>query len=270
MEQKVNEQNLIVQSVKDFLTPKMLKFSLLPIIVTIVLMYILFFVLAGIGAEQIAQVHIEAEQTTMQNGVPHTESLDAYLEGTDFMQFLMSYAATAWIATFLIYAIGGFLTLYASIFIAILVIGFLTPYVLKELQQRHYQDVELKGYSNFVTALLSTLKWASVMLLLFILLIPFYFIPLLNIIAFNLPLYYFFHKMLNYDISTNMNTKDEALEIAFKNKNRLRVKTLLLYLISLVPFVVFFTTVFFVIYLGHTYFIETRKLRGIDALPDYN
>jgi hypothetical protein len=170
----------------------------------------------------------------------------------------------------LIYAIGGFLTLYASIFIAIIVIGFLTPYVLKELQYRHYQDVELIGYSNILTALLSALKWTGVMILLFIALIPFYFIPVLNILAFNFPLYYFFHKMLNYDISTNMNTKDEALEIRYKNKTMLRIKTLLLYLLSLIPFVIFFTTVFFVIYLGHTYFLETRKLRNKDAIPNNN
>jgi hypothetical protein len=231
-------------------------------------MYILFFVLAGVGADQIGEMHVQAEQTTMQNGVEHTESLDAQLEGSAIVEFLMSYAATAWIATFLVYAIGGFLTLYASIFIAIIVIGFLTPYVLKELQKRHYSDVELIGYSNIITALLQTLKWAGIMLLLFFALIPFYFIPLVNIIAFNLPLYYFFHKMLNYDISTNMTTKEEALEIRYKNKTMLRVKTLLLYFLSLIPFVVFFTTVFFVIYLGHTYFIELRKLRGkTDALP---
>jgi hypothetical protein len=215
-------------------------------------------------------MHIEAEQTTMQNGVEHTDSIEAYLEGTALVQFLMSFAATAWIATFLIYAVGAFLALYASIFIAIIVIGFITPYVLKELQKRHYQDVELIGYSNIVTALLSTLKWAAIMILLFIALIPLYFIPLVNIIALNLPLYYFFHKMLNYDIATTMNTKEEALEIRYKNKTMLRIKTLLLYLLSLVPFVVFFTTVFFVIYLGHTYFLETRKLRNRDALPNSN
>ncbi|MCW8837215.1 MAG: EI24 domain-containing protein, partial [Thiovulaceae bacterium] len=231
----MNEQNLIIQSIKDFLTPKMLKYSLLPIIITIVLMYILFFVFAGLGAEHMSQMHIEAQQTTIQNGIEHTDNFEAYLEGTAIMQFLMSFAATAWIATFLIYAIGGFLTLYASIFIAILVIGFLTPYVLNELQKRHYQDVEMIGYSNIATALLSTLKWTGIMLLLFIVLIPFYFIPIINLIAFNLPLYYFFHKMLNYDISTSLNTKNEALEIAFKNKNKLRIKTLLLYLLSLIP-----------------------------------
>ena len=264
----MNEQSLITKSIKDFLTPKMLKFSLLPIVVTVVLMYILFFVLAGIGAEHLGQMHIEAQQSTIQNGVEHTDSLEAYLEGSAIIQFLMSYAATAWIATFLIYTIGSFLTLYASIFVAVIVIGFLTPYVLKEIQKRHYQDVDLIGYSNVATSLLSSLKWTAVMLVLFIVLIPFYFIPVLNLIAFNFPLYYFFHKMLNYDISTSINTKDEALEIAYKNKTALRIKTLMLYLLSLIPFVIFFTTVFFVIYLGHTYFLETKKLRGTNALPD--
>jgi uncharacterized protein involved in cysteine biosynthesis len=263
----MSEQQLLMQSFKDLFTPKMLKYSLLPIIVTLVLMYLLFFIVAGIGADQIGQVHIEAQQSSMVDGIEQTDSLDAYLEGSAIIQFLMSYTATAWIATFLIYAIGGFLTLYASIFIAILVIGFLTPYVLKELQKRHYEDVELIGYSNIATALLSTLKWAAVMLLLFFLFIPLYFIPLVNIVAFNFPLYYFFHKMLNYDISTNMNTKEEALEIRYKNKTMLRLKTFLLYLLSLIPFVIFFTTVFFVIYLGHSYFLQTRKLRNLDALP---
>ncbi|WP_373072851.1 EI24 domain-containing protein [Sulfurimonas sp.] len=266
----MNEQNLIIQSIKDFLTPKMIKYSLAPIVVTLIIMYVMFFILAGIGADHISQMHIQAQQSTIQNGVTHTQSIDTYLEDTALIQFLMSYAATAWIATFLIYALGAFLALYASIFIAIIVIGFVTPYVLKELQKRHYQDVELIGYSNIFTALLSTLKWIGIMLLLFILLIPFYFIPFINIIAFNFPLYYFFHKMLNYDISTNMTTKDEALEIRYKNKTMLRIKTLLLYLISLVPFVIFFTTVFFVIYLGHTYFLETRKLRVKDAIPSSN
>jgi len=92
-------------------------------------------------------------------------------------------------------------------------------------------------------------------------LIPFYFIPILNIIAFNLPLYYFFHKMLVYDISSNMTTREENEKIKYFNKNSLRAKTLFLYLISLIPFTIFFTAVFYVIYLGNTYFIEVRKLR---------
>ena len=258
----MNEQNLLILSIKDFLTPKMLKYSILPFIVTIVLMYIIFFIIAGVGLDQLGTMDIQTTQTTIQIGIPHTDSFSAKLEGSSIIQFLMSYTITSWIASFLVYAIGGFFVLYASIFIAVLVIGFLTPLVLKELQRRHYKDVEMIGYSNIVAAILSMIKWAFIMLLLFFLLIPLYFIPLVNIVAFNFPLYYFFHKMLIYDISSNICSDEEDKQIRFFNKNMLRIKTLLLYLISLIPFAIFFGAIFYVIYLGNTYFIEVRKLRN--------
>lgn len=263
------EIRVLQQSLKDFFTPKMLKYSLLPFILTLVFMYLLFFIVAGAGLDQLqSSMSVESSQTTIQDGVPHTQSYSAEFEGNEIVQFLMSYALTSWIVSFLVYTVGGFFVLYLSVFVAILVIGFLTPYVLKELQQRHYQDIELIGYANILSALLTTLKYFFIMLLLFFLFIPLYLVPLVNIIALNLPLYYFFHKMLTYDISTNMTTKEEALEIAFKNGNTLRLKTLFLYLLSMIPFVVFFTSVFFVIYLGHTYFRETRKLRSGNAFSD--
>lgn len=257
----MSEKNLILLSIKDFFTKQMLKYSLAPFIITIILMYIVFFIIAGIGVESLGEMQIQTSETTIQNGVPHTESVTTMIEGTAIIQFLMSYAITSWIATFLIYAVGSFLVLYASIFIAIIVIGFLTPFVLKELQQRHYKDIEMIGYSNIISGLFSVVKWAAIMLLLFILLIPFYFIPLLNIIAFNLPLYYFFHKMLTFDISSNICTKEEDRKIHFFSANKIRLKTLTLYLISLIPFAIFFGAIFYVIYLGHTYFLEVRKLR---------
>ncbi len=251
-------------SFRDFFTKKMLKYSIAPFILTIILMYILFFTVAGIGVEHLSemgQVHIQTSDTTIQNGVPHTESFSTILEGNAIIQFLMSYAITSWIATFLIYAIGSFFILYASIFMAIIVIGFLTPFVLKELQRRHYKNVEMIGYSNPIFSILLLLRWAIIMLFLFILLIPFYFIPLVNIIAFNLPLYYFFHKMITFDISSNISTKEEYKKIKYFHSGKIRLRTLALYLISLVPFAIFFGAIFYVIYLGHTYFIEIKKIR---------
>ena len=257
----MHEKNLLLLSIKDFLTPKMLKYSIFPFVITLVLMYIIFFTVAGAGLDQLGSMDVQTSQTTLQNGIPHTESFSAKLQGSAIIQFLMSYTITSWIASFLVYAIGGFFVLYASVFIAVIVIGFLTPLVIKELQARRYKDVELIGYSNVLASVLSMLKWAFVMLLLFFLLIPLYFIPLVNIIAFNLPIYYFFHKMLLYDVSSNICTKDEAKQINYMNKNNLRIKTLLLYMISLIPFAIFFGAVFYVIYLGNTYLLEVRKLR---------
>lgn len=258
----MNEENRVLAlSIKDLLTKKMLKYSILPFVATLLVLYVLFFVVAGMGLDSLGTMHIQSSETTYVDGVPNKESFEAKLEGTAIINFLMSSALTSWIATFLVYTIGSFITLYFSIFVALIVIGFMTPYILKEIQQRHYSDVAIEGHSNLFEGILLTLKWAVIMLLLFIVLFPLYFIPIVNIVAFNLPLYYFFHKMLIYDISSTIATKEEAMKISFFHASTLRLKTFGLYLLSLIPFVVFFATVFYVIYLGHSYFQELRKLR---------
>jgi hypothetical protein len=255
------EVDTLSLSIKDLFTSKMLKYSLMPFVLSMIIMYIIFFIGAGYGLEQLGTMNVETTQTTVVNGVEHTDSFAATLEGTALIQFLMSNAITSWIATFLVYTVGSMLTLYFSIFIAVIIVGFLTPYILKEIQQRHYKDIEMIGYSNIAESLIYIVKWVFVMIIMFIVFVPLYFIPLVNIIAFNLPLYYFFHKMMTYDVSSNICTKDEAMKIKFFNANSLRIKTLALYIISMIPFVVFFASVFYIIYLGHIYFIETKKLR---------
>jgi len=257
-----NETSILSLSIKDLFTKKMITYSIMPFIISMIVLYILFFIVAGMGIDQITTMDVQTTQTTIQNGIPHTESFQATLAGTAIMKFLMSSALTSWIATFFIYTIGGFLTLYASIFVALLVIGFLTHNILREIHFRHYQDVEMIGYSNAFESLFLTLKWVLIMIVLFFLFIPLYFIPIVNVIAFNFPLYYFFHKMIIYDISSNICTKEEDMKIRFFYGSTLRLKTLGLYLISLIPFVIFFASVFYVIYLGHSYFIEVRKMRA--------
>lgn len=257
-----SETNLLALSIKDFFSARMFKYSLMPFIITMIILYIIFFSIAGIGLDQLGSMDLHSTQTTIQNGIPHTQTIDAQLQGNAIIKFLMGYAITSWVVSFLVYAIGGFLILYLSIFIALLVLGFLTPYVLKEIQFKHYQDVEMIGHSNMIAGIFLMLKWAFTMLLLFLVFIPLYFIPLLNIVALNFPLYYFFHKMMTYDISSNIATADEDKKIKFFNANKLRLKTLGLYLVSLIPFTIFFGAIFYVIYLGHTYFIEVRKIRS--------
>ncbi|ABB44023.1 membrane protein, putative [Sulfurimonas denitrificans DSM 1251] len=257
----MSEKEILLRSIKDFLTPKMLKYSILPFIISLVVLYIVFFVIAGIGVEHLSTLNVESSQTTIVDGVPHTENFNATLSDSSMLKFLMHYAISSWLAAFFIYALGAFLAIYFSIFLAVIIIGFLTPSILRELQKSSYSDISMIGYSNLPSALFLALKSALIMILLFILLIPFYFIPFLNIIALNLPMYYFFHKMLLFDVSSSICTKEEAKNIAYFKANNLRLKTALLYLISLVPFAIFFVAIFFVIYLGHTYFLATRELR---------
>lgn len=258
----MQKENILFLSLRDFFSKKMLKFSFLPLVITLIIMYMLFFFFAGMSLGDFSTLSISSSTTTMQDGIEHTETFNTILQDSAIIQFLMSYSFTSWIGSFFVYSIGAFLTLYLSIFIAIIVVGFLTPNILKELHKRHYNDLNLNGHSNIVESMLLLIKWAATMMMLFFLLIPLYFIPLLNIVALHLPLYYFFHKMLNYDITSNICLREEAKEIRFKNKWELRLKTLGMYLLSLIPFSVFFTTVFYVIYLGNTYFFHLKRLQN--------
>ena len=259
----MNETNLLVRSLKDFLTPKMLKFSLLPFIITAIFIYVIFFILIGIGVDQMQVYDVTSSTTYMQDGIPHTETITSKLGLDGFIKFLTTYAITSWVATFFVYFIGFFIATFASVFVAVIIIGFLTPAIMKELQARHYLHVEMIGYSNIVAALINMLKWSMIMLLLFILLVPLYFIPFVNILAFNLPLYYFFHKMITYDVASTLCSSEEASQIKYFAKNSIRAKTLFLYLISLIPFAIFFGAIFYVIYIGNTYFEEVKKVRGL-------
>jgi len=259
-----SENSTLALALKDLFTAKMIKYSLLPFVFSMLILYALFFVVAGIGLESLGSMQVNTTETSIVNGVQNTDTFQATLEGTALVKWLMGSAVTSWIATFLVYTIGSFLTLYFSIFVALIVVGFLTPTILRELQRRHYSDVELIGHSNIAEALFLTVKWALIMFIMFILFIPLYFIPIVNIVAFNLPLYYFFHKMMTYDVGSTICTKEENMKIKFFHSTTLRLKTLGLYLLSLIPFVVFFASVFYIIYLGHSYFLETRKMRSED------
>jgi len=256
------EKNILSTSIRDLFSVKMIKYSLLPFIMSMLVLYTLFFTVAGIGLSSLGSMDVQSSSTTIENGVPNTDSFTATLEGTALIKFLMSSAITSWIATFLVYTIGTMLTLYFSIFLALIIVGFLTPTILKEVQKRHYSDVTMIGYSNLIESIFLLVKWTLVMLVLFVVFIPLYFIPILGILAFNFPLYYFFHKVLTYDVASNICTKEEAMKIKFFNANALRLKTLGLYILSLIPFVIFFASVFYIIYLGHSFFLETKKLRA--------
>lgn len=263
-----SEFEIFKQSIKDFLTKEMFKLATLPFIFTLVLMFILFFAFYGTLIQHIGVLDIQSTQTTIQNGVPHTENISAKLDGSTVLDFLARHIITSWMASFLLFFVGMIFTLYISVFVAILAIGFLTPIILKKIHNKHYNDVKMIGYSNIFEAVFMLLKSLFLMILFFVVLIPLYFIPFINIIAFNLPLYYFFHKMMLYDISSNISTEKEFKQISFFSAKSLRLKTLTLYLISLIPFAIFFGAVFFVIYLGHGYFMEVREIRAIKSVED--
>ena len=248
---------------KDFFSIKMLKFSVIPFFVALILVYSFVFYFAHLTIRDLrhASFHVHQSQTTIIDGLETIDTSNADFQSSSILSFLMSHALTSWIITFLIYTMGSMLALILTIFISLISITFLTPFILKNIHEQHYADIEMKGYDNIFWSFIKIFRWFVIMVTMFLLFIPFYFVPILNVIMFNLPMYYFFHKILTYDVASNISTKNEYKKIMFFAGTEIRIKTFLLYLVSLIPFAVLFTGVYYIIFMGHTYFRETKELR---------
>ena len=248
-------KNLWSISVQDFFTKKMLTYAFAPFLFTLIVLYALFFSAAdaGINSMQESFLEVESTQTTQENGIEHTETTNVvYSGGSSILQFLMEYSITSWLVSFFVFTVGGMFMFIIAIFTAILVIGFLTPAIMRELQARHYPDIELEGHGNAVITLFHSLRYVAIMFILLIVLIPFYFIPLVNIVAINLPFYYLFHKFYMLDVGTTALTKEQYKQMMYFKGNKVRTTTVILYAISMIPFAALITPVFNVIVLSHT------------------
>ncbi len=261
----MNELEIILKSAKDFFTSKMLKISLIPLGISMILLYILFFSAADFGIsalQDIAQSSQNGEEVIIDDNAPFY-----FVWATYLIVFLFKYSFTSWIAGFLFYTVGTLLVLKISVIFTIIIIGFLTPIILGILHKRHYSHLTLHGHGNLLSPLWILLKSMLVMIILFILLIPVYFVPILNFFAFSLPFYYFFHKLLNYDVASTLLSDEEFKKIRKTEANNFRFRTLFLYIVSLIPFITLFTAVYYIIYLGHAYFIKLEEMSKFD-IPD--
>lgn len=260
----MNEIELFKKSLKDFFTPQMLKLALIPLVITFLVMFVIFMGLADYGLDNLDQVIVQT-----QNGEEFPIDPNApfyYVWAVSILTFLLQYSITAWLAGFLLYTVGTYFIMIFSIFTTLIIIGFLTPNIVNVLQKRNYPNIHLHGDDSVFSPIYIAIKSLFIMIILFIVLIPLYFIPIINILAFNLPIYYFFHKMLNFDVSSTMLNNKEFKEIYSRKKGRVRFRTLILYFISMVPFITLFSSVFYIIYLSNGYFEELKMLNKTKRL----
>lgn len=259
----MNEIEILKRSFEDFFTSSILKLAIIPLVVTLLMLYIIFFGAVGFGFES-----LQSLANSAQNGgeVVIDEAAPFYVAWlTYILIFVFKYSFVSTFAITLIYLIGAIFVFHLGIILALLIIGFLTPYVVKILHKKHYSYLELKPFGTITNAITNALKAIFVMLFLYIFFIPLYFIPFINIVAFYLPLYYFFHKLLNFDVASTILSKKEYEEIYKKNPIAFRLRTLTLYFISTIPFITLFIAVFYVVYLCHAYFMGLEKIKKTDV-----
>ena len=258
--------DILTASVKDFFTPRYLGMSLVPFVITLILM---FFALAHIAHELIGFLQ-SAGPAQAPDGTDSIEALKfeflRLISEYPIISLIAGHALFQWVAGILFYVIGGGLALLLAMVVAVVVTGFFTPWIVKGIQRRHYAHVELKGHGNLFTYLLFALKTLAVFFLLFLVSLPFYFVPLVNLVAMNGPFYYLFHHMIVQDVTGEVNDRREAKRIFRATRWSLMGTTLLLFLVTLVPVVGIFLQVYIIILLAHFFLSETEELREAEAL----
>ena len=262
----MKELEILQISIKDYFTKPFLRILTYPLLGSLLVLYISFFTITNLGLDSLENVQIEINehQTQIQNGVIDESSTTQTYTGNSIIDFLLKHTLTSWIVSFLVYSVGLFAIGYLSIFISLLIIGLLTPKILSMIHKKHYNETKISSYGTISNSIMKLLKSLFMMVIIFLLLMPLYFIPIINIIAINIPFFYFFHKMLHFDVSSTILSYNDYLKIYHNNIYMMRSRSLLLYVLSLIPFVAFFISVFYIIYLGHVYFKELNSLQVIN------
>ncbi len=278
------KKNLFALSLRDFFTPYFLTLAIMPLIITLALLFGSLLYGMQLLHDRLNSVHIEKTSTQYDSAEgSHSEnslsvSFDDNTSTTSFLDInptqllnslqdskvldsLLEYAWIQWLVEKVLLLFASYLILIIGVIIAVVIVGFFTPLVVRKLKSRHYPPFAIKGHGSLLYVLWYAIKSFVIMILLYVLLIPVYFIPFVNILAFHLPAYYFFHKMLVFDVGSTINTQKEYQQIKATVGNQIRLRTLLVYLLTLIPFVGIIFPLLFVIYLSHIFINESIELR---------
>ncbi|QKG30028.1 EI24 domain-containing protein [Campylobacter sp. RM16187] len=235
-------------AVKDFLTAKFLLLSSLPLVLSIIILGALMI----FGGKEI--------YTALSMGAASGDFSFLDENAHPYIAQILSYGVTKWIVSALFYLTGTFFVLILSVFIALIVAGFLTPVVTEEINKRHYKLPKFETIS-----LARSLKLMAIAIgkfsLLFLISLPLLFVPVLNLFIINVPFFYLYYSLLFIDIGSNTLSKNR-FEIALLDMGGYEYKftALIFYLLCLIPLVGLFLQIFFVIYFSH-FFFQKEQIR---------
>ncbi|EJI2054415.1 EI24 domain-containing protein [Campylobacter coli] len=233
--------DILKLAIKDFLSLKFLKFALIPLIFSLVLM--LFLGVLGFSAL------LDYFNSLFSVG---EDSFWAWFYALHFVQILVTLISVLF---------SGFVIIFASVFLALFITSFLTPLIVKQINNKYYHH-EVQNISNMYIIFeifKIFLKFIGIFLLCTLAL----FLPFINIFVYYLAFYYLFHKLLMIDVTSTILDKE-----SFKNFHsdfsplEFKFSTLCFYLLSSVPLLGLFLQVFFVIFLTHLAYQKILKLKA--------
>lgn len=224
-------------SLSDFFSKKFLFLSILPLFISLTILG--FGIFGALGGAK--------------------EAILAFLSGYELTQTLATSEIFEWILGGFLYVAAAYFGSMASLFLAILISGFLTPIITKEINKRHYQ-ISLNDPPTTALVLKKMGAAGAKFVLLMLFCLPLLFVPLLGFFVPALPLFYLYYKFLSIDIYANTLNKDEFL----LRENGLDFKFALccfvFYLLYIMPLLGLLLQPFIVTFLSHLVFKFKTKI----------
>lgn len=229
-------------AIKDFFTLQFLKFALIPLVFSFILM--IFLAIFGFS------FLLDYFNSLFSVG---EDSFWAWFYALHFVQILITLISVLF---------SGFIVVFASVFLALFITSFLTPFIAKEINQKYYHYDNINEVSTLKT-IFEIFKIFIKFIGIFLLCTLALFLPFINIFVYYLAFYYLFHKLLMIDVTSTILDK-ESFKNFYSDFSPLEFKfsTLCFYLLSSVPFLGLFLQVFFMIFLTHLGYQRILKLKA--------
>ncbi|MEE3777101.1 EI24 domain-containing protein [Campylobacter sp. CX2-4080-23] len=234
--------SVIKRSFADFLSLRFILLSILPLAVSL--------------ASLIGLVVLFGDDIFAAFAKPQ---IQAYASGDRFIAWLISLSLVQFIITSSFYVISIFLAIILSVAIAAVITGFLTPYIVKFINQKYYNYNTTPEPSNIRVLNLIFITFIK-FILIFLICIPLLFIPVINLFILNLPFFYLFYRLMLIDVASN--TSDRLIfEVDLQKGGGVKFfsASVIFYIITLIPFVGLFSQIFFVIFLSHLLLEKNSK-----------
>jgi putative membrane protein len=228
---------------KDFLTKKFIILSILPLVGSLIILSS-FMVLGGNELYKVA--------------VSNTSG-DNYFST---IAIILNFSFVKWLISTFFYTVGAYFVLMVSIFIAMFIVGFLTPIIVAEINRRHYHINNLAQIPTFTILKLICIVFLKFMVLFFISLL-FLVIPVINLFVIQIPFFYLYYSLTFIDVASNTLRKSKfELYLLDFGGIKFKIVSLLFYILCLIPFVGLIGQIYFIIYFSH-FFLQKESMSKI-------
>lgn len=242
------QTNIFVLSLGDTLSPRVLLISLLSFILTIAFFIFAIWLMFG---------SIEA----LSLGIAHwLQSFEMRVEESWLLSLVSLIFITKTVVAILFFFTSAIVVYYLFLMVYSVIVGLFAGYFIQEVQSQYYPHVSLRGI-GVTSYLWLVLKTLLMTLLLFVLLSPLVFIPLLNI-GLLFPVYYMFHKLLVLDVASVLNSTHEYQALKRVHAGKMRGISLVCFALTIIPFLGVVIYPYYVIVMSHFLFRKTEELRA--------